>query len=94
MNIFTNNDYRKIQAWLKANSIKDSDLTSVNDTIPEEDTLVLVQKINGILSNVKISIKNLLNSTLRKVIIDTIIANAVKEFSKKYSVKKKLESLR
>lgn len=78
MNIFTKDDYRKIQAWLKANSIKDSDLTSVNDTIPEEDTLVLVQKINGILSNVKISIKNLLNSTLSKVIIDTIIANAVK----------------
>ena len=34
MNIFTKDDYRKIQAWLKANSIKDSDLTSVNDTIP------------------------------------------------------------
>ena len=78
MNIFTKDDYRKIQAWLKANSIKDSDLTSVDDTIPEEDTLVLVQKINGILSNVKISIKNLLNSTLSKIIIDTIIANAVK----------------
>lgn len=78
MNIFTNDDYRKIQAWLKANAIKDSDLTSVDDTIPEEDTLVLVQKINGILSNVKISIKNLLNSTLNKIIIDTIIANAVK----------------
>ena len=78
MNIFTKDDYRKIQAWLKANSIKDSDLTSVNDTIPEEDTLVLVQKINGILSNVKISIKDLLNSTLSKIIIDTIIANAVK----------------
>lgn len=78
MNIFTKDDYRKIQAWLKANSIKDSDLTSVNDTIPEEDTLVLVQKINGILSNVKISIKNLLNSTLSKIIIDTIIANAIK----------------
>ena len=78
MNIFTKDDYRKIQAWLKANSIKDSDLTSVNDTIPEEDTLVLVQKINGILSNVKISIKNLLNSALSKVIIDAIIANAVK----------------
>ena len=78
MNIFTNDDYRKIQAWLKANAIKDSDLTSVDDTIPEEDTLVLVQKINGILSNVKISIKNLLNSTLSKIIIDTIIANAVK----------------
>ena len=78
MNIFTKDDYRKIQAWLKANSIKDSDLTSVNDTIPEEDTLVLVQKINGIFSNVKISIKNLINSTLSKVIINTIIANAVK----------------
>ena len=78
MNIFTKDDYRKIQAWLKANSIKDSDLTSVNDTIPEEDTLVLVQKINGVLSNVKISIKNLINSTLSKVIINTIIANAVK----------------
>lgn len=78
MNIFTKDDYRKIQAWLKANAIKDSDLISVDSTIPEEDTLVLVQKINGILSNVKISIKNLLNSTLSKVIIDTIIANAVK----------------
>lgn len=78
MNIFTNDDYRKIQAWLKANAIKDSELTSVDNTIPEEDTLVLVQKINGILSNVKISIKNLLNSTLSKIIIDTIIANAVK----------------
>ena len=51
MNIFTNDDYRKIQAWLQANAIKDSDLTSVDDTIPEEDTLVLVQKINGILSS-------------------------------------------
>ena len=78
MNIFTNDDYRRIQAWLKANAIKDSDLISVDNTIPEEDTLVLVQKVDGTLSNVKISIKNLLNSALSKSLIDIIIANAVK----------------
>ena len=41
MNIFTNDDYRKIQAWLKANAIKDSELTSVDNTIPEEETLTV-----------------------------------------------------
>lgn len=42
MNIFTNNDYKKIQAWLKANAIKDSDLENA-DVLGGEDIFTLVQ---------------------------------------------------
>ena len=41
MNIFTNDDYRRIQAWLKANAIKDSDFAISEDTVPDEDILVI-----------------------------------------------------
>lgn len=42
MNIFTNNDYKKIQAWLKANAIKDSDLETA-DVLRSEDIFTIVQ---------------------------------------------------
>ena len=42
---FTQDDYKKIDSWLKLNSIRDSDMPSTT-TLQEEDTLVLTQK-NG-----------------------------------------------
>ena len=60
MNIFTNDDYRRIQAWLKANAIKDSDLVQSETTIPDEDILTIVQKVNGIPTNFKININIIL----------------------------------
>ena len=41
MLIFTNDDYRRIQAWLKKNAIKDSDFVISQETVPEEDILVI-----------------------------------------------------
>ena len=79
MNIFTNNDYRKIQAWLKANAIKDSDLVKSETTIPDKDIITIVQKVNGIPTNFKINIKDFLNSSLNKIIIQLFTANAIKE---------------
>ena len=78
MNIFTNDDYRKIQAWLKANAIKDSDLEQSETTIPDEDIITIVQKVNGIPTNFKINIKDFLNSSLNKIIIQLFTANAIK----------------
>lgn len=78
MNIFTNDDYRKIQAWLKANAIKDSDLAQSESTIPDKDIITIVQKVNGIPTNFKINIKDFLNSSLNKIIIQLFTANAIK----------------
>ena len=78
MNIFTNDDYRRIQAWLKANAIKDSDLVQSETTIPDEDILTIVQKVNGIPTNFKINIKDFLNSSLNKIIIELFTVNAIK----------------
>lgn len=77
MNIFTNDDYRRIQAWLKANAIKDSDFASSDSTIPDEDILVITQNLSTVPTNYKIKIKDLLNSSLGKVTIDKITVNAV-----------------
>lgn len=77
MNIFTNDDYRRIQAWLKANAIKDSDFAISENTVPDEDILVITQNMSTVPTNHKIKIKDLLNSSLGKVVIDKIIAKAV-----------------
>lgn len=78
MNIFTNDDYRRIQAWLKANAIKDSDFAISENTVPDEDILVITQNMSTVPTNYKIKIKDLLNSSLGKVVIDKITANTVK----------------
>lgn len=78
MNIFTNDDYRRIQAWLKANAIKDSDFAISEDTVPDEDILVITQNMSTVPTNYKIKIKDLLNSSLGKVVINKITANIVK----------------
>lgn len=78
MNIFTNDDYRRIQAWLKANAIKDSDFTISENTVPDEDILVITQNVSTVPTNYKIKIKDLLNSSLGKIVIDKITANVVK----------------
>ena len=77
MNIFTNDDYRRIQAWLKANAVKDSDFTISEDTVPDKDILVITQNMSTVPANYRIKIKDLLNSSLGKVVIDKIIAKAV-----------------
>lgn len=78
MNIFTNDDYRRIQAWLKANAIKDSDFAISENTVPDEDILVITQNMSTVPTNYQIKIKDLLNSSLGKVVIDKITANVVK----------------
>lgn len=77
MNIFTNDDYRRIQAWLKANAIKDSDFVISEDTVPDKDILVITKNMSTVPINYKIKIKDLLNSSLGKAVIDKIIAKAV-----------------
>lgn len=78
MLIFTNDDYRRIQAWLKKNAIKDSDFAISQETVPEEDILVITQNMATVPMNYKIKIKDLLNSSLGKVVINSIIAKSVK----------------
>lgn len=46
MNIFTNDDYRRIQAWLKANAIKDSDFPLITELVGEETMTILSQGKN------------------------------------------------
>ena len=46
MNIFTNDDYRRIQAWLKANAIKDSDFPLITELVGEETITILSQGEN------------------------------------------------
>lgn len=41
MNVFTNDDYRKINEWLKANSVKDSDLPLTTELVGEETITIL-----------------------------------------------------
>lgn len=78
MLIFTNDDYRRIQAWLKKNAIKDSDFAISQETVPEEDILVITQNMATVPTNYRIKIKDLLNSSLGKVVIDSIIAKSIK----------------
>lgn len=44
--IFTEQDYRKIEYWLKLNSIKDSDMTPI-DNLQNDDTIVLLKNLGG-----------------------------------------------
>lgn len=46
MNIFTNDDYRRIQAWLKANAVKDSDFPLITELVGEETMTILSQGEN------------------------------------------------
>ena len=46
MLIFTNDDYRRIQAWLKKNTIKDSDFAISQETVPEEDYTLLTSIVD------------------------------------------------
>lgn len=78
MNIFTNDDYRRIQAWLKANAIKDSDFAVSEDIVPNEDILVITQNTSTVPTNYRIRIKDLLNASLAKIVIDSITAKSVK----------------
>ena len=41
MNILTNDDYRRIQAWLKANAIKDSDFPLITELVGGETITIL-----------------------------------------------------
>lgn len=43
MHIFTNDDYRKIQQWLLANAVKDTDLTEVNVPFKGSEVVSVVQ---------------------------------------------------
>lgn len=78
MLIFTNDDYRRIQAWLKKNAIKDSDFAVSQDTVPNEDILVITQNMSTVPTNYRIRIKDLLNSSLGKIVINSITAKSVK----------------
>ena len=46
MLIFTNDDYRRIQAWLKANAIKDSDFPLITELVGGETMTILSQGEN------------------------------------------------
>ena len=72
---FTQDDYKKIESWLKLNSIRDSEMPSTT-TLQEEDTLVLTQKNGTKFQNNKIKVLDFLSQiwkyiTLLKNIIST-----------------------
>ena len=46
MNIFTNDDYKRIQAWLKANAMKDSDFPLITELVGGETMTILSQGKN------------------------------------------------
>ena len=65
---FTQDDYKKIDSWLKLNSIRDSDMPSTT-TLQEEDTLVLTQKNGTKFQNDKIKALDFLSQTWKYIIL-------------------------
>ena len=65
---FTQDDYKKIDSWLKLNSIRDSDMPSTT-TLQEEDTLVLTQKNGTKFQNSKIKSSDFLSQTWKYIIL-------------------------
>lgn len=64
---FTQEDYKKIEQWLKNSSIKDSEFTEV-DNIKDTDTIVVVQ--DG--DNKKIKLKALIDQILNLGVADFV----------------------
>lgn len=65
---FTQDDYKKIDSWLKLNSIRDSDMPSTT-TLQEEDTLVLTQKNGTKFQNNKIKALDFLSQIWKYIIL-------------------------
>ena len=65
---FTQDDYKKIDSWLKLNSIRDSDMPSTT-TLQEEDTLVLTQKNGTKFQNNKIKALDFLSQTWKYIML-------------------------
>ena len=65
---FTQDDYKKIDSWLKLNSIRDSDMSSTT-TLQEEDTLVLTQKNGTKFQNNKIKASDFLSQIWKYIIL-------------------------
>ena len=65
---FTQDDYKKIDSWLKLNSIRDSDMPSTT-TLQEEDTLVLTQKNGTKFQNIKIKASDFLSQTWKYIML-------------------------
>ena len=65
---FTQDDYKKIDSWLKLNSIRDSDMPSTT-TLWEEDTLVLTQKNGTKFQNSKIKSSDFLSQTWKYIML-------------------------
>ena len=65
---FTQDDYKKIDSWLKLNSIRDSDMPSTT-TLQEEDTLVLTQKNGTKFQNNKIKASDFLSQTWKYIML-------------------------
>ena len=65
---FTQDDYKKIDSWLKLNSIRDSDMPSTT-TLQGEDTLVLTQKNGTKFQNSKIKSSDFLSQTWKYIIL-------------------------
>lgn len=65
---FTQDDYKKIDSWLKLNSIRDSDMPSTT-TLQEEDTLVLTQKKGTKFQNNKIKASDFLSQIWKYIIL-------------------------
>ena len=65
---FTQDDYKKIDSWLKLNSIRDSDMPSTT-TLQGEDTLVLTQKNGTKFQNSKIKSSDFLSQTWKYIML-------------------------
>ena len=65
---FTQDDYKKIDSWLKLNSIRDSYMPSTT-TLQGEDTLVLTQKNGTKFQNSKIKSSDFLSQIWKYIIL-------------------------
>ena len=43
---FTEQDYKRIESWIKLNSIKDSDMVPI-EKLQDDDTIVLSKRLGG-----------------------------------------------
>jgi hypothetical protein len=78
MTIFTQEDYKRIQAWLKANAVKDSDF-EITEFSPNTDTIVITRVENGVSINYKASISNVITEINNNIEDIHITLNSINE---------------
>lgn len=75
---FTEQDYKRIESWIKLNSIKDSDMVPI-EKLQDDDTIVLSKRLGGnTFQNGKIKASDLMSQIWEHVGNDVIYTRMVR----------------